>query len=216
MLPATHDHNRAFWTAGADGQLHIAWCATVRAVGVAPRPRTAPTVGERLSPSRFPGGGPCSPTRSTINRSTRGTAAVCDRDRRTRRTPDLRIATNIVDCEPDSVHVGCLSRCVSNARKSATTPRSFLCSGHRAAPRHNAGVGFGEGPRRIGTFGGCVGVRRPRRASRRNGYVRMCSGIGWRRNRAARLQRGVMGIPAMRSSGSVYAARAGSTAAAGR
>ena len=106
MLPAINEHNRAFWTGGADGQLLIARCAGV-SCGCSHRPRTAPTAGVRWCPVRCRVGGPFSPTRSTTNRSCPPVPvpyviAIVELDEQA----DLRIATNIVDCEPDSVHIG--------------------------------------------------------------------------------------------------------------
>ena len=106
MLPKLHEHNRAFWTGGADGQLMIAWCAQC-ALWVSPPVADCPYCGGALEPRPVSGRGtvftytvnyqPFNPTVPVPY-----VIAIVQLDEQS----DLRIASNIVDCELDSVHVG--------------------------------------------------------------------------------------------------------------
>lgn len=106
MLPKLDDHNRAFWTGGADGALHIGWCAACES-WVTPPAADCPDCGGLLVARAVSGRGtvftytvnyqpfmPNVPVPYVI-----AIVTLEEQD-------DLRIATNIVDCEPDSVHVG--------------------------------------------------------------------------------------------------------------
>jgi uncharacterized protein len=106
MLPKLTDDNRAFWTGGADGQLHIAWCARCERWVQPPAAKCPDCQGELVA-------------RAVSGRGTVLTYTV-NHQRFMPTVPvpyviaiveleeqeDLRIATNIVDCEPDSVHIG--------------------------------------------------------------------------------------------------------------
>jgi uncharacterized protein len=106
MLPKLHEHNRAFWTGGADGELLIAWCAEC-ALWVSPPAADCPGCGGALVVRPVSGSGtvftytvnhqPFNPTVPVPY-----VIAIVQLDEQ----PDLRIASNIVDCEPDSVYVG--------------------------------------------------------------------------------------------------------------
>jgi uncharacterized OB-fold protein len=106
MLPKLNEHNRAFWTGGADGQLLITRC-TQCALWVDPPAADCPDCGGALAPQPVSGHGtvftytvnyqpfnPSVPVPYVI--------AIVQLDEQA----DLRIATNIVDCEPDSIYVG--------------------------------------------------------------------------------------------------------------
>jgi uncharacterized protein len=106
MLPTLTEHNRAFWTGGADGQLMIDWCARCE-LWVSPPTAECPDCGGDLVAHPVSGRGtvftytvnyqpfnPSVPVPYVI------AIVVLDEQ------ADLRIATNIVDCEPDSVYVG--------------------------------------------------------------------------------------------------------------
>jgi uncharacterized protein len=106
MLPQLDEHNRAFWTGGVDGQLKIAFCVQCdRWVG--PPAADCPDCGGVLEARPVSGRG--SVFTYTVNHQPFNPAvpvpyviAIVELEEQS----DLRIATNIVDCEPDSVHVG--------------------------------------------------------------------------------------------------------------
>jgi len=106
MLPKLHEHNRAFWTGGADGQLMIARC-TQCALWVSPPAADCPDCGGALAPEPVSGNGTV--FTYTVNYQPFNPAvpvpyviAIVELAEQ----PDLRIASNIVDCEPDSVYIG--------------------------------------------------------------------------------------------------------------
>lgn len=106
MLPKLHEHNRAFWTGGAQGQLLIAQC-TGCALWVSPPAADCPDCGGALVARPVSGRGTV--FTYTVNYQPFNPAvpvpyviAIVQLDEHA----DLRIATNIVDCEPDSVYVG--------------------------------------------------------------------------------------------------------------
>jgi uncharacterized OB-fold protein len=106
MLPTLDDQNRAFWTGGADGQLHIAFCAQC-GVWVGPPAADCPDCDGVLQPRPVSGRGTV--FTYTVNHQPFNPAvpvpyviAIVELEEQA----DLRIATNIVDCEPDSVHIG--------------------------------------------------------------------------------------------------------------
>jgi uncharacterized protein len=106
MLPKLHEHNRAFWTGGGDGQLMIARC-TQCALWVNPPAPDCPDCGGALVAQPVSGLGTV--FTYTINYQPFNPAvpvpyviAIVQLDEQ----PDLRIASNIVDCEPDAVYVG--------------------------------------------------------------------------------------------------------------
>lgn len=106
MLPKLHEHNRAFWTGGADGHLMIAWCARCE-LWVSPPAADCPDCGGVLVARPVSGRGTV--FTYTVNYQPFNpdvpvpyVIAIVELDEQ----PDLRIASNIVDCEPDSVHVG--------------------------------------------------------------------------------------------------------------
>src|SRR5690348_6918813 len=106
MLPKLNDHNRAFWTGGADGNLMIAQCARC-ALWVHPPAADCPNCGGELIPRPVSGRGKV--FTYTVNYQPFNpdvpvpyVIAIVELEEHA----DLRIATNIVDCEPDSVHIG--------------------------------------------------------------------------------------------------------------
>ena len=130
MLPKLDDHNRTFWTGGADGQLHIAWCDRCR-LWVQPPGADCPDCGGALVDRPVSGRG--SVFTYTVNYQpympnvpVPYVIAIVELEEQA----DLRIATNIVDCEPDSVMSACRWKCASNATRWTGTPSSSRCS-HR-------------------------------------------------------------------------------------
>ena len=106
MLPTLTDDNRAFWTGGADGRLHVLWCARCE-LWVQPPSGSCPQCEGELVPRPVSGRGtvftftvnhqpfmPTVPVPYVI--------AIVELEEQA----DLRIATNIVNCEPDSVRIG--------------------------------------------------------------------------------------------------------------
>lgn len=106
VLPTLDEHNRAFWTGGSTGQLLIARC-TRCALWVSPPAVNCPDCGGDLVARPVSGRGTV--FTYTVNYQPFNPAvpvpyviAIVELDEQ----PGLRIATNIVDCNPDSVHVG--------------------------------------------------------------------------------------------------------------
>jgi uncharacterized OB-fold protein len=106
MLPKPHEHNRAFWTGGADGQLRIAQCIHC-GLWVSPPAADCPDCGGLLEARPVSGRGTV--FTYTVNYQPFNPAvpvpyviAIVQLEEQ----DDLRIAANIVDCEPDSVYVG--------------------------------------------------------------------------------------------------------------
>jgi uncharacterized protein len=106
MLPALNEHNRAFWTAGGGGRLLVGWCAHCE-LWIQPPAGQCPDCGGALVARAVSGRGTV--FTYTVNYQPFNPAvpvpyviAIVELDEQ----PDLRIATNIVDCEPDSVYIG--------------------------------------------------------------------------------------------------------------
>ena len=106
MLPELNDHNRAFWTGGADGQLLIAFCVTCE-LWVGPPAADCPDCGGVLEARPVSGRGTV--FTYTVNHQPFNpevpvpyVIAIVELEEQA----DLRIASNIVDCEPDSVRTG--------------------------------------------------------------------------------------------------------------
>jgi len=106
MLPKLQDHNRAFWTGGGDGQLLITQC-TQCGLWVSPPAAECPVCGGGVEPRPVSGRGTV--FTYTVNHQPFNPAvpvpyviAIIQLDEQ----EDLRIAANIVDCEPDSVCIG--------------------------------------------------------------------------------------------------------------
>jgi uncharacterized OB-fold protein len=106
MLPKLHEHNRAYWTGGADGQLMIAWCAQCE-LWMSPPAADCPDCGGAVDARPVSGRGTV--FTYTVNYQPFNpevpvpyVIAIVELDEQ----QDLRIASNIVDCEPDSVYIG--------------------------------------------------------------------------------------------------------------
>ena len=106
MLPQLDDHNRAFWTGGADGQLRSR-SASQCGVWVSPPAAECPDCDGALEARPVSGRGTV--FTYTVNHQPFNPAvpvpyviAIVELEEQA----DLRIASNIVDCEPDSVYVG--------------------------------------------------------------------------------------------------------------
>ena len=106
IFPGLSEHNRMFWTAGADGRLRITRC-TRCGLWVSRPAEDCPDCGGALKARPVSGRGTVHTY--TINHQPFNPAvpvpyviAIVELVE----SPELRIATNIVDCELDSVHVG--------------------------------------------------------------------------------------------------------------
>ena len=106
MLPVLDDHNRAFWTGGADGRLKVPFCARC-GVWVSPLAAECPDCDGVLESRPVTGRGTV--FTYTVNHQPFNPVvpvpyviAIVELEEQA----DLRIASNIVDCEPDSVYVG--------------------------------------------------------------------------------------------------------------
>ena len=106
MTPELTEHNRAFWTGGADGHLHVPYCESC-ARWVLPPEANCPGCDTTLGARPVSGDGTV--YTYTVNHHPFNPAVpppyviaiveLAEQD-------DLRLAANIVDCEPDSVTVG--------------------------------------------------------------------------------------------------------------
>jgi uncharacterized protein len=106
VLPKLDEHNRAFWTGGADGRLMVSRC-TQCGLWVSPPAADCPDCGGALAAQPVSGHGTV--FTYTVNYQRFNPAvpvpyviAIVQLDEQ----PDVRIAANIVDCEPDSVFIG--------------------------------------------------------------------------------------------------------------
>ena len=106
MLPKLDERNRALWTGGFDGQLLIAQCADC-GLWVNPPADDCPDCGGALV--AHPASGLGTVFTFTVNYQPFNPAvpvpyviAIIELDEQA----GLRIAANIVDCEPDSVYIG--------------------------------------------------------------------------------------------------------------
>lgn len=106
MLPELTEHNRAFWTGGADGQLHVPFCESCTR-WVLPPESDCPRCDATLTSRAVSGDGTV--FTYTVNRHPFNPAvpppyviAIIELTEQS----DLRIAANIVECEPDSITVG--------------------------------------------------------------------------------------------------------------
>lgn len=106
MLPELAEHNRSFWTGGSDGRLHVPFCESCARWIMPPEP-DCPDCGDTLVERALSGDGTV--FTFTVNQHPFNPAvpppyviAIIELAEQT----DLRLAANIVDCEPDSVVVG--------------------------------------------------------------------------------------------------------------
>jgi uncharacterized OB-fold protein len=106
MLPALDDHNRPFWTGGAEGTLRIPFCVGC-SMWVTPLAAECPDCDGALEYRPVSGRGTV--FTYTVNHQPFNPGvpvpyviAIVELEEQ----DDLRIATNIVDCEPDSVRIG--------------------------------------------------------------------------------------------------------------
>ena len=106
MIPELTQQNRAFWTGGADGRLHVPYCESC-ARWVLPPEADCPQCDAALVSRPVSGDGTV--FTYTVNRHPFNPAvpppyviAIVELLEQT----DLRLAANIVDCEPDSVTIG--------------------------------------------------------------------------------------------------------------
>ena len=106
MIPELTERNRLFWTGGADGRLHVPYCAAC-AQWVLPPEADCPYCDTPLGVHPVSGDGTV--FTYTVNHHRFSPAvplpyviAIVELAEQ----PDLRLAANIVDCEPDSVTIG--------------------------------------------------------------------------------------------------------------
>jgi uncharacterized OB-fold protein len=122
ILPKRTEHNAAFWTGGADGRLMITRC-TQCALWVHPPATDCPDCGGALAAQPVSGRGAV--FTFTVNHQPFNPAVplpyviaiiqLAEQD-------DLRLAANIVGCEPDSVHIGMPVRVQFEAADGAFVP----------------------------------------------------------------------------------------------
>jgi uncharacterized OB-fold protein len=106
MIPERTEHNRSFWTGGADGRLHVPYCEPCARWILPPQP-DCPDCGAALDARAVSGDGTV--FTYTVNHHPFNPAvpppyviAIVELVEQ----EDLRLAANIVDCEPDSVTIG--------------------------------------------------------------------------------------------------------------
>jgi uncharacterized OB-fold protein len=106
MLPELTEHNRSFWIGGAHGRLHVPYCESC-ARWVVPSEPDCPDCGATLVAREASGDGTV--FAYTVNQHPFNPAvprpyviAIVELVEQ----KDLRLAANIVECEPDSVVVG--------------------------------------------------------------------------------------------------------------
>lgn len=106
VLPELNDLNRFFWTGGADGILRFLRCQDCRAWLHPPSVACPRCQGRKLVPEAVSGRGTVAAV--TVNHQPWApgqkvpyTVAIVVLDE-----PGLQLTTNIVGCEPDSVHIG--------------------------------------------------------------------------------------------------------------
>ncbi|MCV7279942.1 Zn-ribbon domain-containing OB-fold protein [Mycolicibacterium flavescens] len=106
MLPPLDEHNRPYWTGGSDGRLLIHRCESCGR-WVSPPAADCPDCAGHLTPA--PVSGRATVFTYTVNHQPFNPAvpvpyviAIVELEEQ----PGLRLAANIVDCEPDSVRVG--------------------------------------------------------------------------------------------------------------
>lgn len=106
MIPELTEHNRAFWTCGADGALHVPYCESCDRWTLPPQadcpdceaPLTSRSTSGRATILTYTVNH--HPFNPTVPLPYVIAIVVLDEQE------DLRLATNIVDCDPDSLSVG--------------------------------------------------------------------------------------------------------------
>jgi uncharacterized OB-fold protein len=106
MIPELTAHSREFWTGGADGRLHVPYCAACARWFLPPQ-EACPNCDAALVARTVSGEGTV--FTHTVNHHAFNPAvpppyviAIVELEEQ----KDLRLAANIVDCEPDSVTIG--------------------------------------------------------------------------------------------------------------
>jgi uncharacterized protein len=106
-LPLIDDHNRAFWTGGASGELRIFRCSACKYFVHPPAPVCPRCLGRVVTPEHVSGRGEV--YSFTVNRQPWLPAlpppyviALVELEEQA----ELRVVSNIVDCEVDDVHIG--------------------------------------------------------------------------------------------------------------
>ena len=107
VLPAVREWNRFYWTSGEDGQLRIQHCADCGALQHPPAPVCRTCRGEQIDVRAVSGRGvvqshTTNAQQWSANYPTPFVVAVIAIEE----DPRIRLTTNIVNCEPELVHVG--------------------------------------------------------------------------------------------------------------
>ena len=125
MIPELSEANRAFWTGGADGRLHVPYCEPCGRWTL-PAGQACPDCNAKLVARTVSGHGTV--FTFTVNWHPFNPAvpppyviAIVELDEQ----EGLRLATNIVDCEPDSVWIG-MPVAVSFERQSGADATVFV------------------------------------------------------------------------------------------
>jgi uncharacterized OB-fold protein len=106
VLPRLDDTNQFFWTSGADGQLRFLRCGTCRHYVHPPVPRCPYCLAVELAPEPVSGNGTVHSFTVNYHQWIPGSdpyviglVTIDEQD-------DVRLTTNLVDCDPDDVRVG--------------------------------------------------------------------------------------------------------------
>lgn len=106
MTPEITEHNRAFWTGGFDGRLHVPYCESC-ARWVLPPEADCPHCDAPLGTRAVSGDGTVftyTVNHHPFNPAVPPPYVIAIIELAEQR--DLRLAANVVDCEPDSVAIG--------------------------------------------------------------------------------------------------------------
>jgi uncharacterized OB-fold protein len=106
MIPELTEHNRRFWTGGADGRLHVPYCEPC-ARWVLPPEADCPECDTALGTRVVSGEGTvftCTVNHHSFNPAVPPPYVIAIIELAEQK--DLRLAANVVDCKPDSVAIG--------------------------------------------------------------------------------------------------------------
>jgi len=122
-LPIVDDENRAFWTGGADGRLHISRCNSCGNYLHPPLPRCTKCLSADILTTVVSGRGTVESF--TINHHcwlpdlrvpyVIALVSLAEQD-------DIRLMTNIVDCAPEDVSIGATVRVVFEQQEEVFLP----------------------------------------------------------------------------------------------
>jgi len=123
LLPRLDSENRAFWTGGADGKLHLACCEDCGQFTHPPKPICRHCRSERVSPRAVEGNGAVETF--TVNHQpwSPGMAVPFIIARvRLDEAPGIILTTNIVNCDPDEIQFGDRVRVLFEADRGIYLP----------------------------------------------------------------------------------------------